>query len=89
MVSSTRQAIAGVLVIFSAAVFVRAQTVQPKDPTATITGKVTIKGKGVSGILVGLRRQHSSTQELISFKATTDSEDAEVVNLSAEGAARM
>jgi hypothetical protein len=74
MVSSTRRAFAGVLVIFSAAVFVRAQTVQPKDPTATITGKVTIKGKGVSGILVGLRRQHSSTQELISFKATTDSE---------------
>ena len=33
MVSSTRQAIACILVICCAAVFVRAQTVQPKEPT--------------------------------------------------------
>ena len=75
MVSSTRQAIACILVIFSAAVFVRAQTVQPKEPTATITGKITIKGKAAPGIFVGLRRQDSSyRRQLTGFKAVTDNE---------------
>ena len=59
MVSSARQAIACILVILSAAVFARAQITQPKEPTATITGKVTIKGKPAPGIYVALRWQES------------------------------
>ena len=75
MVSSTRQAIACILVIFSAVVFARAQIVQPKEPTATITGKVTIKGKAAPGIFIGLQRQGSSyPRQLTGLRATTDSE---------------
>ena len=75
MVSSTRWTIAVILIIFSAALFARAQSVQPKEPTTTITGKVTIKGKGAPGIFIGLRRQDNPyTRDLTGFKATTDSE---------------
>jgi hypothetical protein len=75
MVSSTRQAIAGILIIFSAAVLARAQTVQPKEPTATITGKITIKGKGAPGIFITLRRQESSfRRQLTGLRAVTDNE---------------
>ena len=75
MVSSTRQAIACILVIFSAVVFARAQAVQTKEPSATITGKVTIKGKAAAGIFVGLQRQGASTpRQLTGFRATTDSD---------------
>ena len=75
MVSSARQAIACILVIFSAAVFARAQTTQQKEPTATITGKITIKGKAAPGIYVGLRREDSSSRrQLTGPKAVTDHE---------------
>ena len=75
MVSSTRQAIACILVTFSALVFARAQTVQPKEPTATITGKVTIKGKGAPGIFIGLRRQEQSySRQRTGFRTVTDNE---------------
>lgn len=73
MVSSTRQAIACILVIFSAAVFARAQTTQ--SPPATVTGKVTIKGKAAPGIYVGLRREDSnSRRQLTGFRGVTDYE---------------
>ena len=73
MVSSTRQAIAGILIIFSAAVVARAQAVQA--PTATITGKITIKGKGAPGIFIGLRREESSYRHLLTgFRGVTDNE---------------
>ncbi len=75
MVSSTRQAIAGIVVIISVAVLARAQTVQPKEPTATITGKVTIKDKAAPGIFVGLRRQEMNPRgRVMPFKAMTDNE---------------
>jgi hypothetical protein len=75
MVSSTRQAIACILIIFSAAVFARAQTAPPKEPTSTISGKITIKGKAAPGILVGLQRQESSyRRQITGFRAVTDSE---------------
>jgi hypothetical protein len=75
MVSSTRQAIAGILVIFGVAMFARAQTFQPKEPTATISGKITIKGKGAPGIFIGLRRQESSyPRQLTGYKAVTDTD---------------
>ena len=52
MVSSGRQAIARILLIFCIAVYSQAQTNPPKEPTASISGKVTIKGKGAPGITV-------------------------------------
>jgi 5-hydroxyisourate hydrolase-like protein (transthyretin family) len=75
MVSSTRQAIACILVIFSVAVFACAQNVQTKEQTSTITGKVTIKGKAAPGIFIGLRRQESSYyKQITGLRAVTDSE---------------
>ena len=52
MVSSGRQAIASLLLILGIAVYSQAQTNPPKEPTASISGKVTIKGKGAPGITV-------------------------------------
>jgi hypothetical protein len=52
MVSSGRQAIASILLILGIAVYSQAQTNPPKEPTASISGKVTIKGKAAPGILV-------------------------------------
>lgn len=74
MVSSTRRTIAGILVIFSAAVFARAQVVQPTEPTATISGKVTIKGKAAPGIFIGLRLNYNNNREFTRFKAVSDNE---------------
>lgn len=75
MVSSTRQAIACILVSLSAVIFARAQTVQPKDATSTISGKVTVKGKAAPGIFINLRKQeNSSPRQPTGFRATTDSE---------------
>ena len=56
MVSSTRQAFAGILLIFAIAVSAHAQTKPAKDLNATIGGKITLKGKGTAGIVVTLRK---------------------------------
>lgn len=52
MVSSGRQAIACILLILGVAIWSHAQTTPAKEPTASISGKVTLKGKGVPGITV-------------------------------------
>ncbi len=52
MVSSTRQAIASALLILSTAVCIQAQTTPQKVATASINGKVTIKGKPAVGVMV-------------------------------------
>ena len=44
-----------------------------KNPEATVSGKVTIKGKPAPGVVVGLRASQP-TQSDSTFKATTDSE---------------
>lgn len=44
-----------------------------KNPDATVSGKVTIKGKPAVGVLVGLRASRP-TQSDSTFKATTDSD---------------
>lgn len=56
MVSSTRQAFAGILLIFAIAVSAHAQSKPSKDLNATISGKITFKGKGTPGIVVTLRK---------------------------------
>ena len=61
MRSSTRQAIACIFAILNVTVVVSAQTTAVKEPGATITGKVTIKGQGVPGIIVAIRQNERTT----------------------------
>lgn len=43
-----------------------------KAPTGTVSGKVTIKGKGAPGVVVAIRQIEFTPQPAPSFKATTD-----------------
>lgn len=61
MRSSTRQAIACIFAIVSVAVMASAQTTTIKEPGATISGKVTIKGQGAPGVIVALRQNDRSS----------------------------
>ena len=73
MVSSGRQAIAYILLILGIAIHSQAQTTPAKQPTATVSGKVTIKGKGVPGIAVmATEYNYRGVGERPSYRATTD-----------------
>lgn len=73
MVSSGRQAIACILLIFSIAVCSQAQTNPPKEPTASISGKVTIKEKGAPGItVIASDPNYYNPWGRARFRATTD-----------------
>jgi len=72
MASSTRQAIACMLLIFAVVVDARSQSGPEKRPGATFSGKVTIKGKGAKGITVGLIRIDESSQQATGQRALTD-----------------
>lgn len=76
MVSSSRQIFVRLVVlVLSAAVSVHAQSARDKASTSTISGKVTIGGKGVSGVVVGLTTETpSSTHHLTGLTAVTDEE---------------
>lgn len=67
MVSSNRQAIACILLIFGAAFCTYSQTVPEK--TATITGKITFNGKGIPGITVVASDPNHSNKR---YKGTSD-----------------
>lgn len=75
MVSSSRHAIVYLLLVLSTVVSVHAQSAADKSATSSISGKVLVGGKGVSGVVVGLllvetrNRVHSTH-----FKAVTDEE---------------
>jgi 5-hydroxyisourate hydrolase-like protein (transthyretin family) len=53
-------------------VCVRAQTTTKKSLRSSISGKVTIKGKPASGIIVGARQADMSNSFQPTYKATTD-----------------
>ena len=72
MASSTRQAIACILVIFAIVIVARSQTGPDKRQGATFNGKVTIKGKGAPGIAVGLIRMEESMQQPTVHRTLTD-----------------
>ena len=73
MVSSARQAVTCFLLVFSSALYVHSQTTLPaKTSTASISGKVTIKGKAAAGIVVGLRLMESANYRHSRHKAVTD-----------------
>ena len=72
MVSSSRHVIACILLILGVAICSRAQTTTPaKEPTASVSGKVTLKGKGVPGITVVVTDPNRGFTR-ISFRAATD-----------------
>ena len=72
MISSARQAIACILLIWPTVIFAQSQTASDKSATATITGKVTIKGEGVAGIVVGLNNLIQDEVRPSRNRTTTD-----------------
>lgn len=73
MVSSSRQIFVLLLLLLSAIVSANAQSAVDKASTSTISGKVTIGGKGVSGLVVGLANATpSSSISITGLKAVTD-----------------
>lgn len=72
MVSSARQAIACVLFIFIAAICSQSQVTPARSSTATISGKVTLKNKGLAGIVVTARPKDFSGPDRSRLRATTD-----------------
>ena len=82
-ISSTRLAVA-VLLVFSAAVCSSSQTTSEKASSASISGKVTIKDKGVAGIIVFAEEQNATQWRRTSPRATTDSTGSyRITNVSA------
>ena len=75
MVSSGRKAIVCILLLFSAAAGAHSQSAVEKSPNSTISGKVTVGGKGVAGVVVGLVLvPEPHRKEPTRFRATTDDE---------------
>lgn len=73
MLSSTRQAIACLFCIFSAAILAQSQTAQIKELTSTVSGRVTVKDKPVPGVVMNLRfNDRSGRDRLITYKGRTD-----------------
>jgi Carboxypeptidase regulatory-like domain len=73
MVSSARPAIACLLILLIFAILTQAQSATEKIPGATITGKVTLKGNGASGITVGLVAiDQQSSQRPTRYTGSTD-----------------
>ena len=90
MVSSGRQAIARILLILGIAVYSQAQTNPPKEPTASISGKVTIKGKGAPGITVIASDPHyHNPWGRQRYRATTDTSGNYTISNLAAGKYRV
>jgi protocatechuate 3,4-dioxygenase beta subunit len=77
MVSSNRRLFASILIVLAAASFTHAQ----KDQTASISGKVTLKDKGVAGIVVVLSKTNNRGGfERERHRGTTDDEGTYHIN---------
>jgi len=72
MVSSGRHAISCVLFVLSTVIIAQAQTASAKISGATITGKVTIKGKGAPGVAVVLVINADGRQRTTRYRSFTD-----------------
>jgi protocatechuate 3,4-dioxygenase beta subunit len=74
MVFSRRQTILCILILLSLVVNARSQSAVDKAATSTLSGKVTVGGKGLSGMLVALviSEQFRSNVRSTRFRATTD-----------------
>jgi len=83
MVSSAQQAVTCILLIFSSTLCAHSQTTTPptKTSSASISGKVTIKGKAAGGIVVGVRLE-SYNYPHSRYKAVTDDQgNYKIVNI--------
>ncbi|HEX5886930.1 MAG TPA: carboxypeptidase regulatory-like domain-containing protein [Pyrinomonadaceae bacterium] len=75
MRSSARQAIACIFAIICIVVTANSQNIPVKEPGGTITGKVTVKGRGAPGITVVLLPSPQMTRrEYTGPKAVTDND---------------
>ena len=73
MMFSTRRAVVCVLVIAGVAVCGHAQSTSVQEQTASISGKVTVAGEGVKGVVIALRTKESpSYGQLTSHRGVTD-----------------
>ena len=82
MVSSARQAVTCFLLIFSGVVYAHSQTTLPaKTSTASISGKVTIKGKAAAGIVVGVRQMNSNNNQSRNKAVTDDQGNYKIINI--------
>ena len=73
MVSSARQAITCILLVLGTAVFIQAQTTTQKVARASISGKVTIKGKPAVGVMVLAKDSNEHRiPVMVRYSATTD-----------------
>jgi protocatechuate 3,4-dioxygenase beta subunit len=77
MVSSSRRALACILFLVAAAFFAHAQ----QDQTGSISGKVTLKNKGVASILViAIDTNYSDGEERSRNRAITDNDGNYLIN---------
>jgi len=65
-----RQAFACFLFVFAIAVYAHSQTPAAKNPTASVSGRVTVKGKGAAGVVVNVR-QNEGNQD-VTYKGVTN-----------------
>jgi len=73
MVSSARLIIAAVLLVMSVVASSLAQTNSEKTVSGSVTGKVTLKNKGVAGVIVYVEEQNGmNSMARSSYRATTD-----------------
>ena len=73
MVSSGRRATICILLFLSTTISARSQTAVDKSTTSTISGKVIVGGKGVSGVVVGLVLVEGRSRRFPTrFRATSD-----------------
>src|SRR5215216_6937823 len=72
MVSSGRHTISCIVLVLSTVIFAPAQTAPDKISGSTITGKVTIKGKGAPGVAVVLVLNVERNQRITRHRAFTD-----------------
>ena len=84
MVSSARQAVTCFLLIFFSTLYAHSQTtaLPAKTSTASISGKVTIKGKAAAGVVVGVRLIQTSGYQSSRYKAVTDDQgNYKIINI--------
>ena len=73
MVSAGRHTIVALLLLLTAIAVANAQSAAEKSANSTISGKVTIAGKGVPGVVVALADETPSTSiHITNLKAVTD-----------------
>src|SRR6185369_10285402 len=77
------KAIACILLILNAAICVCSQTTPAKPAASSVSGKVTIKGKGAPGVVVVAKMQESRGWDRSRYRATTDETGAYRLNLPA------